>query len=294
MEIKVLGSYQTQEDILEHARQSYNHTNESKGKAGDLRLLSYLIYNKHLSPFEHASITMQIKVPIFIARQFMRHRTFKYSETSFRLVEADLGFYIPDKICAQCDLNKQNSTRTEMEDSEVIKDVMTSACEEITKLYKQLVDNGVAKEQARMILPVNTYTTFTATMDLRNLLHFLHLRLGDGAQSEIQTLAKLMYDETKKIYPDIVELYDLFIIKSDLIPHGIFNKLWESNYVTNTNKRMSGEDQLLIDLGIKNPQTPEIKGMIYDAVLKEFNGLYASKPHVFIRYKNALMKIFDL
>ena len=142
--------------ITEAARMSY--LEPSKGPEKDKKLLRYLFKNKHTSPFEMVNITFNIRMPIFVMRQFVRHRTFRLNEISARYTELNLGFYVPKKWRAQGTKNKQGSIATKDLDhqnwtDELIKNNLICA-----NLYSLMLYSGVSREMARMVLPVGALT----------------------------------------------------------------------------------------------------------------------------------------
>jgi thymidylate synthase (FAD) len=185
--VKLVDVMGDQFRILEAARVSTGAP-AVKGMEKDQGLINYLWENGHTSPFEHVSFTFQVKAPIFIARQWMRHRTGKYNEMSARYREVPLEFYIPDSFRKQDAKNKQKSFG-EHRHSQTFKDQYVAHCWEGLKLYQEMVENGAAREQARMVLPQSMYTEFFFTVDLHNLLKFLEKRFDVGAQAEFREYA---------------------------------------------------------------------------------------------------------
>ncbi len=137
----------------------------------------------HTSPLEFASVTFYIKCPIFVARQWMRHRTGRYLEKSLRYCKPGEEFYIPE---------------ADEGSKELIKDLQ----EYCSSLYQKLTSSGISKEKARMVLPVSIYTEFYFQIDLRNLLSFFKLRLGKHAQKEIRDYAETILFLLSPIYPE--------------------------------------------------------------------------------------------
>ena len=173
------------------ARQSYGDT-ALKGDEADTKLLAYLLGNRHTSPFEQASITFEIRMPIFVMRQFVRHRTLRLNEESGRYSEMKDDFYIPDydewRLQNESG-NKQGSHGTHDNGSFFTREVEI-LCRDAYELYQDMIQQGVAKEQARIILPLNLMTSITVNVDLHNLMHFLGLRTDSHAQKEIQVPRK--------------------------------------------------------------------------------------------------------
>jgi thymidylate synthase (FAD) len=214
--VRYIDHLGTDQRILESARISYKAP--SKGKEQDKKLLFYLYRNKHTSPFEQCNITFNIKMPIFIMRQFVRHRTFRINEASLRYTESTDDFYMPT-IWRKQDLKSKQSSFID-EDWNLVKygetnhefftNLLRARCQEAYETYKQMIDLGVAKEMARMILPINLYTEIYVNCDLHNLLHFIRLRTHQHAQLEIQTYANAMFEILKELYPWTAEAYQKY------------------------------------------------------------------------------------
>lgn len=196
--------------IVESARISYK--SPSKGEEADKKLLTYLFKNRHTSPFEQCSITFNIKFPIFLMRQFVRHRTFRLNEWSGRYSELADEFYRPSKWRAQATDNKQGSVASELPEKEC-NALMDDAYRVAYQSYQALLGRGVAKEMARFVLPVGIYTEIYVNCDLHNLLHFLRLREDGHAQAEIQDVAKAMRQIAMELFPWTFEAFDRFKFK---------------------------------------------------------------------------------
>jgi len=180
-----------------------------RGQEADKRLLRHLWKNKHLSPFEQVCFTFHVKTPIFIARQIMRHRTGKFNETSARYKEMEMIFFKPDIWRAQnITGNKQGSSGNIPPGKwEGCYDAMEMAYYQIQQTYETLISHGVARELARTVLPVGMYTELVMTFDLRNLLHFIKLRIDEHAQPEIREVASQILAIIQPIVPWTVELF---------------------------------------------------------------------------------------
>lgn len=165
-------------------------------------LIRYLAKNHHDTPFEMCDVTFLIECPIFIARQFHRHRSMSYNEWSGRYSIVGENFYIPDVLKKQGIENKQGSEGefTEVENKDMI-ELMKYQVYKAVETYDKLLDKGVSKELARMILPQNMMTKFYAKANLRNLMHYCSLRCDKHAQFEHQYLAKQMFNELLKMFP---------------------------------------------------------------------------------------------
>ncbi len=180
----------------------------------DIKLIHYLAKNKHTSCFEHQGATLRLKVPIFIARQIQRHRTFSYNEVSRRYVKDNLEFFWPDKWRKAADNVKQGSSdeavseEYQLEDGRTIQqpDYATKALvEHVVEHYYYMLEEGVAPELARMILPQNLYTSFYMSGNLRAWSHFLSLRLDSHAQKEVRDVAQQVAAILTPLYPVSME-----------------------------------------------------------------------------------------
>ena len=231
--VRYIDSLGDDQRIVETARVCYK--SPSKGPKTDRILLRYLLENQHTSPFESCNITFNIKMPIFVMRQFVRHRTFRLNEMSARYTEMTDDFYYPSEWRKQDDVNRQGSVKEDNFNPNITfslhttgafndattnvsyKDastVLKETCENSYSVYKSLINAGVAKEMARMILPVNLYTEIYVNCDVHNLMHFLKLRMDSHAQWEIRQYANAMYDIFKELYPWTAEAFNDFILKS--------------------------------------------------------------------------------
>lgn len=202
--------------IVRSARVSYDaewRAGEDDGK--DAKLINYLIKNKHTSPLECVQFTFDVKCPLFVARQWMRHRTGKYNEVSARYSVLPEEYYIPEVsvITTQSESNKQMRTSDIHPDSEHIQDDISSACQKAFEVYHALIKKGCPRELARGVLPMNTFTHFFYTVDLHNLMHFIALRLHPHAQMEIRVYAQAMLDLIEPVVPHAVAAY-----RANLLP----------------------------------------------------------------------------
>jgi thymidylate synthase (FAD) len=204
--------------IVDAARVSYGEgTKTVRGNGG---LIHYLMEHGHTSPFEMAGVTLHIKLPIFIARQWVRHRTASINEYSGRYSILDKEFYLPEpeNMMRQSTTNRQG--REEALDIEVASDMLhsVSTSSRVAGLVydKLLADEwripgdaetrqgGLTRELARMVLPLSTYTQFYWKIDLHNLLHFLELRMDPHAQMEIRAYAEIIYERIVKPWVPLV------------------------------------------------------------------------------------------
>jgi len=201
--------------IVQAARVSYAlGTTRTKDDRG---LLRYLMRSKHTSPFEQARIKLEVKLPIFVERQWVRHRMASLNEMSARYSILPNEFYIPEpsSVQAQSTTNKQGREH-ELPDDTVatyIQD-LRQTCADAYASYECALDSGVTRELARCLLPVNVYTAKVWTMDLHNLLHFLALRMDPHAQQEIRQYAKTIAQIVKVWVPNAWEAFEDYTLKS--------------------------------------------------------------------------------
>lgn len=176
----------------------------SKGPEADQKLINYLIKHRHGTPFEHATFQFYVKAPLFVVREWQRHRMASYNEISGRYVEFSPEFYYPDKFRIPAATNKQGSVfpvddeigSSVDEWNESNRQWVIEHAEQSYAVYENLIANKVAKEMARMVLPLNLYSQFYFTVNARSLMNFLSLRAAEDAQWEIRQYALGM----KKIF----------------------------------------------------------------------------------------------
>ncbi len=175
--------------VVQSARVSY--AAESKGEEADRKLINYLLKNDHMTPFEQSVFKFHVSCPIFVMRQWIRHRMASYNEISGRYTEVKDEFYIPTVWRGQDLKNKQGSVAANVPNEELTRllDSQVRACYET---YQKLLKLGAAREMARMILPLNGYTQFYWTINARSLMNFISLRADAHAQWEIQKYAEAL------------------------------------------------------------------------------------------------------
>lgn len=200
--------------IVRSARVSYDadwRAGEDEGK--DEKLIHYLMKNKHTTPFESVVFTFDVKAPIFVFRQWHRHRTQSISEISARYTELPEEFYIPalDQITGQSSSNKQMRTDEVNAKASEIRDLIEYTGGQAFSSYKSLLDMGTPREIARCVLPVGTYSHMFTTVNLHNLFHFLRLRLHPHAQYEIRVYAEAMLKLIEPIVPIATAAFKLTI-----------------------------------------------------------------------------------
>jgi len=195
--------------IVQAARVSYGEGTKSVRE--DKGLIHYLMRNLHTSPFEQVILTFHCKLPIFVARQWIRHRTARLNELSGRYSVMRDEFYVPDsaRVQAQSEDNKQGSGASLPPDvaARVIRLIMDGQ-ERAFRDYKGLIDDEVARELARINLPLSLYTEWYWQIDLHNLFHFLRLRLDPHAQCEIREYARAMARCARAVAPMAYEAFE--------------------------------------------------------------------------------------
>lgn len=202
----------------------------------DRKLFKTCARDGHTSTMEHNVFTFSFKVPLFVARQHMRHRTWSFNEISRRYTDRNLDFYLPNSFRQQSSSNRQASvlgsetdpTLYTIDGSTLNYDFKASTLlqnhvQDSLKLYNKMIEAGVCREQARMVLPQNLYTYYWGTVNLNNFLKFYELRNHPGAQVEIQEVASTCMELLEEIIPETIQIYKqakhektLNIIKSNL------------------------------------------------------------------------------
>lgn len=208
--ILLVDSMGNDKRIAESAWVSYGKQDSDKSIEP---VINYMMKHRHGTPFEHVVFTFYVKLPIFVAREWMRHRIGSFNEISGRYVKFEPEFYIPDKFRVKGDTNKQGSVFPDdkwardngwrdLEDfNSSMSSDLTSAYETAYDRYIELMESGVANEQARMIIPVGLYTQFYWTVNLRALFNFVNLRSAPNAQWEIQQYSNAIKEILKEKVP---------------------------------------------------------------------------------------------
>lgn len=202
--------------IVQSARVSYGAG--TKTVREDKALIAYLMRNQHTSPFEQVVLTFHIKAPIFIVRQWVRHRTARMNELSGRYSVLNDECYLP----AADDVRFQSQTNRQGRSDEIVSDELRQAV--LNRLaqgqqmafedYQLLLDKNIARELARINLPLSTYTEFYWQIDLNNLFHFLQLRLHSHAQKEIRVYAEVLAQAAKAVAPYAYEAFEEHVLNA--------------------------------------------------------------------------------
>lgn len=206
--VKLIDSMGDDSAIVQAARVSYGKG--TKQVSEDRGLIRYLMRHEHTTPFEMVEFKFLCRMPIFVARQWIRHRTASVNEYSGRYSEVPDICYVPevDKITKQSTTNKQGGSAEVIEDAAMFRESMIDESGNSFLNYKNYLDSGMRKELARINLPLSSYTEWYWKIDLKNLLHFLKLRLDSHAQYEIQVYGQAMAEMVKAIVPIAWEAFE--------------------------------------------------------------------------------------
>ncbi len=227
--VELIDFMGSDKDILQAARVSTG-SNPSKGDAQDEGLIRYLYKNKHSSPFEMCEFKFHIKMPIFVFRQMVRHRTFSFNEYSLRYSEPINEFYLPNELewRLQGEKNHQGSGEPILaENGASLTHLSRSSMMKDKENYETLIRQGVSREQARILLPLAQMTEVYAKVDLRNLFYFLSLRQHSHAQKEIRDFADamlLLIKNTNK-FPWSIKIFEEMRIVEEAISEAISGKV---------------------------------------------------------------------
>jgi len=209
-------------DPANAARISFDGNDQNRPREDDLKLAKYLLKNAHTSPWEMIEVWLEMKMPIFCARQFVRHRTASLNEMSARYTEMPDDFYIPDPaiVGIQSSSNKQARVVTDISTEEYENafnycEALREHSQESYAKYQKALSDGIPRELARCLLPVNIYTKWIWKQNLHNLMHMMSLRLHSHAQYEAQQYGQAIYDLLKQILPNCMELFDAYRRKKE-------------------------------------------------------------------------------
>ena len=204
--------------VVNSARVSFG-VEKSELDNRDRKLIKYLIRHRHTSTLEHCAVTFKFTVPLFVRSQHHRHRTWSYNEISRRYTDKGLQFYLPKAFRTQHKSNRQASNPDELANPVIVHDwsdygegiraseILEMQTNRALEVYRDLMSNGVCREQARMILPQNLYTEYYGTVNMSNLLKFIDLRTHEGAQWEIQKAAEACLEIATDLFPVTVNSY---------------------------------------------------------------------------------------
>lgn len=248
--IKLIDTMGSDTDIANSARVSTG----SKGKTPeqDEQLIRYLMRHKHTSPFEMVELKFHCKMPLFTARQWVRHRMSSTNEKSGRYSELETEYYIPseERIKGKGKINIQGS---EGDIDLSVKDEFINSLnqlnKETTEYYDEFNSKNIANELTRINLPLSIYTEFIWKIDLHNLMHFLKLRMDSHAQWEIQEYSRSIYDMITPMFPFTMKAFDDYILNSVTFSKKELNFLFEimksyEVHIYNTDFRIHNWDNL--------------------------------------------------
>jgi thymidylate synthase (FAD) len=232
--------------IVQSARVSYGAG--TKTMRQDRGLIQYLLRNRHTSPFEQVNFTFHVKLPIFVARQWVRHRTARLNEISGRYSILKDEFYVPrgSAVAPQAQDNKQGRS-TEPFDA-ATRDTLTQLLSDDQKraaeTYHELLEANLARELARINLPLSTYTEWYWQIDLHNLFHFLELRIDPHAQYEIRVYGEVILDMVRRVAPLATEAFEEHIVGAVPLSRREFAALQSLLATTDADtRRAAGEAQ---------------------------------------------------
>lgn len=215
MKVELIDRMGNDLSVVDAARVSFNKRSQweveysedglSKGvklSDRDVRLINYLAKHNHFTPFTHPQITLRETVPIFVARQRFKHMVgFTYNEISRRYVDDDPEFFTPEVWRSRPEGSVKQGSGGAVADQEYFKEYYTRVVDYAEQCYKQMIADGVAPEQARMVLPQSMYTSYYVTGSLAAFARFYKQRIDNHAQKEIQELAKQVGDIIAPLFP---------------------------------------------------------------------------------------------
>lgn len=174
----------------------------------DKKLILFLAKHKHWTPFEQNSLKFRVKCPIYIARQWMKHRCWVFNEISARYTVFNNTIYQPQPFRQQAAKNKQASVEAENINQELAAEIYDKVTKAAVEAYSKLIEIGVCREQARGVLPVGSHTEFITTVNLRNFMHWYYLRSPKDAQWEIQQFANAAIKLVKQRFPIAISCFE--------------------------------------------------------------------------------------
>ena len=201
--VRLDASMATDLSVINSARVSFAVRKEEMDER-DKGLIKYLMRDRHGSPFEHNSFRFHIRTPIFVAREWFRHRVGSFNEESARYHKLSDDFYVPDPLAVRGQVGKPGAYSFEPAEPEVAeetRETLRKSYSDAYATYNELMDKGIAKELARSVLPFGIYTQFYWTLNARSLMNFLSLRNSEFAQYEIRVFAQAVEEFFKQKMP---------------------------------------------------------------------------------------------
>lgn len=202
--------------IVQSARVSYGKGTKSVRE--DEALIDYLMRHQHTSPFEQVVLTFHCKMPIFVARQWIRHRAARVNEISGRYSVMEDEFYLPEETAIQYQ-NKDNRQGRDPQEvpahlRQKVLDILTKGQQVAYDDYQKMLADDIARELARINLPLSLYTQWYWQIDLHNLFHFLELRMDEHAQWEIRQYANVIADITRAVAPLAFRAFETHVVNA--------------------------------------------------------------------------------
>src|SRR5437879_4545145 len=201
--VRLDGAMATDLSVVNAARVSFARRKDEMEEA-DEGLIRFLMRDRHGTPFEHNAFRFHVRAPIFVAREWFRHRIGSFNEFSMRYARATDDFYVPEAADVRTQVGKPGAYSFEPVDeelAELTRDELRGVYDEAYASYERLVEAGVARELARSVLPVGAYTQFYWTVNARALMNFISLRNSEFAQFEIREYAKVVEGFLERVMP---------------------------------------------------------------------------------------------
>lgn len=251
--------------IVQAARVSYG--SGTRQVQDDRNLIRYLMRHEHTTPFEMCEVKFHIKLPIFVMRQLVRHRTASLNEYSARYSVITDEFYVPESvnIKPQSTTNRQGREGEFTDDTRnTVRDNMRQAWNSSYSVYQQLIDDvGVARETSRSVLPVGGYTECYWKANLKNFLHMARLRMDSHAQWEIQEYAGAMYNLAKPLFPEACQAFEDYAVNAVKFSSGekilLFKLTDKVRWLSMLNRYNNNENSLAVDVGLSKRELNEFK-----------------------------------
>jgi len=204
-----MGSRQLQRDAAKTARMSFGGAGKQHTEEKDMGLSGYLWNEEHSTPFEFIQVWLEMKMPIFVSRQLVRHRTVSINEESMRYIDACCDWYIPEQFGAKAANVKQGSVGVlDAADNTELRGLLDSACADGFQRYNRALEMGTSNEHARLFLHVNHYTRWWWRQDFRNLMHMVRLRTDPHAQMETRVYAEAVVELVREQMPDLIAVVE--------------------------------------------------------------------------------------
>ena len=273
--------------IADCARVSYGL--ENNGKSTDL--LYYLMENDHSSPFEMGELVVKATAPLYIADQWKRHRTFSYNQISLRYTEAkNESFFIPETLRIQSKTNKQGSNGA-VDNQDLCQLTMLASIQNSFETYNILLANGVAREQARAVLPTATNTTFICKGNLKNWLHFIKLRQHETAQEEIRWFADKVADMIAEKFPVTYDAFKKFKVDAVTFTQdqlALIKSFINGNLLTQAESGLSKRHYNKVYDAIIGKEEPSPTRLIMDYMQKHIDQIDKARTELKSQYPDLL------